>query len=106
MPTSAAGLQVKPHEMYLWQDPRRPDRALLWLSTPSLSADPTVPNMMIVDISKVADGGPVTEVAQSNWNELYPNGGSETFFQNDLYTHWTDSWPSPAPYATNLQPAR
>jgi hypothetical protein len=41
VPTSAAGLAVKPHEMYLWQDPKRP----------------------------------------------YENGGSETFFQNDLYTH-------------------
>ena len=87
VPTSAAGLQVKPHEMYLWQDPKRPDRALLWISTPQLTSVPTVPNLMIVDISKVAGGGPVTEVAQGNWNGLYENGGSETFFQNDLYTH-------------------
>ncbi len=87
VPTSAAGLKVKPHEMYLWQDPTRPDRALLWISTPELTSDPTVPNMMIVDVSKVAAGGPVTEVAQGNWNELYPDGGSEVTFQNDLYTH-------------------
>jgi hypothetical protein len=87
VPTSAAGLAVKPHEMYLWQDPKRPDRALLWISTPELTSDPAVPNMMIVDISKVAAGGPVTEVAQGNWNQLYPDGGSETTFQNDLYTH-------------------
>ncbi len=87
VPTSAAGLQVKPHEMYLWQDPKRPGRALLWISTPELTSDPAVPNMMIVDISQVADGGPVTEVAEGNWNELYPNGGSEVTFQNDLYTH-------------------
>lgn len=87
VPTSAAGLAVKPHEMYLWQDPKRPDRALLWISTPQLTPDPTVPNMMIVDISKVAGGGAVTEVAQGNWNGLFPNGGSETFFQNDLYVH-------------------
>jgi hypothetical protein len=87
VPTSAAGLAVKPHEMYLWQDPKRPDRALLWISTPELTSDPAVPNMLIVDISKVARGGPVTEVAQGNWNGLFENGGSETFFQNDLYTH-------------------
>jgi LVIVD repeat len=87
VPTSAAGLRVKPHEMYLWQDPKRPWRALLWISTPELTSDPTVPNMMIVDISKVAAGGPVTEVAQGNWNQLYPDGGSEVTFQNDLYTH-------------------
>ncbi len=35
VPTSASGLQVKPHEMYLWQDPRNPFRALLWISTPA-----------------------------------------------------------------------
>ena len=28
-----------------------------------------------------------SSVAEGNWNGLYPNGGSETFFQNDLYTH-------------------
>jgi hypothetical protein len=77
VPTSAAGLRVKPHEMYLWQDPQRPGRALLWISTPELTSNPAVPNMMIVDISKVPEGGPVTELAEGNWNELYPNGGSE-----------------------------
>jgi len=87
VPTSAAGLAVKPHEMYLWQDPKRPGRALLWISTPALTSNPAVPNMMIVDISKVPGGGKVTEVAEGNWNGLYENGGSETFFQNDLYTH-------------------
>ena len=87
VPTSAAGLAVKPHEMYLWQDPKHPGRALLWISTPQLTSNPAVPNMMIVDISKVAGGGPVTEIAQGNWNGLYENGGSETFFQNDLYVH-------------------
>ena len=87
VPTSAAGLAVKPHEMYLWQDPKRPHRALLWISTPQLTSDPAVPNMLIVDISKVPAGGPVTELAEGNWNGLYENGGSETFFQFDLYTH-------------------
>jgi hypothetical protein len=43
--------------------------------------------MMIVDISKVPDGGPVTEIAEGNWNSQFENGGSEAFFQNDLYTH-------------------
>ena len=87
VPTSAAGLQVKPHEMYLWQDPKRHGRALLWISTPQLPSNPAVPNMMIVDISKVPGGGPVTELAEGNWNPLFPNGGSEVAFQNDLYTH-------------------
>ena len=35
----------KPHEMYLWVDPRNPARALLWLSTPTSSVDPTVANL-------------------------------------------------------------
>ncbi|HVB42102.1 MAG TPA: hypothetical protein VNF47_05265 [Streptosporangiaceae bacterium] len=87
VPTSAAGLKVKPHEMYLWQDPKRPNRALLWISTPQLTSNPAVPNLMIVDISKVADGGPVTEVAEGNWNQLFPDGGSEVTFQDDLYVH-------------------
>ncbi len=87
VPTSASGLQVKPHEMYLWQDPNNPFRALLWISTPQLTSDPTVPNMMIVDISDVPHGGSPALIAQGNWNGLYENGGSETFFQNDLYTH-------------------
>jgi hypothetical protein len=56
--------------MYLWQDAKRPGRALLWISTPALTSDPAVPNMMIADISKVAAGGPVTEVTQGGWNQL------------------------------------
>jgi hypothetical protein len=43
--------------------------------------------MLIVDISEVPDGGPVTELVEGNWNGLYENGDSETFFQFDMYTH-------------------
>jgi hypothetical protein len=56
-PISRAGVKVKPHEMFLWVDPQNDDRALLYLSTPSLSADPTRPNLLIVDISQVATAG-------------------------------------------------
>ncbi len=56
VPTSKAGLKVKPHEMFLWVDPNNADRALLYLSTPTLSTAPTVPNLMIVDISQVPAG--------------------------------------------------
>jgi hypothetical protein len=87
VPTSAAGLQIKPHEMYLWQDPKRHDRALLFISTPSFTSVPTVPNMMIVDISNVAAGGPVTEIAEGNWNQLFPNGGNEADFGFNLFVH-------------------
>src|SRR5215218_1529054 len=66
VPTSLAGTLVKPHEMYLWIDPKDPDRALLWLSTPSTSVDPARPNFMIVDISGVPSGGAVRELAEGN----------------------------------------
>jgi len=72
VPTSKAGVQVKPHEMFLWVDPNNDDRALLFLSTPTISTDPKLPNLMVVDISQVPEGGPVTEVAEGNWNNRYP----------------------------------
>lgn len=72
MPTSAAGLHVKPHEMFLWVDPNNEDRALMFISTPTITTDPTVPNLMVVDISQVPTGGPVVELAEGNWNNLYP----------------------------------
>src|SRR5499427_6301472 len=72
VPTSAAGRAVKPHEMYLWADPNNPDRALLWISTPTISTNPAIPQMMVVDISQVPSGGPVREVAEGNWNDLFP----------------------------------
>jgi len=72
VPTSRTGKQVKPHEMFLWVDPKDRDRALLFLSTPTISTDPSLPNLMVVDISRVAKGGRVTEVAEGNWNRLYP----------------------------------
>jgi hypothetical protein len=72
VPTSKAGLQVKPHEMFLWVDPNEDNRALLFVTTPAITTDPTVPNLMVFDISHVAQGGPVTEIAEGNWNNLYP----------------------------------
>src|SRR5215510_1002685 len=72
VPTSAAGQKVKPHEMYLWADPNNPNRALLWISTPTISTNPAIPNLMVVDISQVPGGGSVKEVAEGNWNDLYP----------------------------------
>ncbi len=72
VPTSAAGTAVKPHEMFLWVDSNNGNRALLFLSTPTLSTSATRPNLMVVDISQVPKGGAVTEVAEGNWNSLYP----------------------------------
>jgi hypothetical protein len=72
VPTSRAGQQVKPHEMFLWVDPKDRARALLYLSTPTTSKDPSLPNLIVADISRVAQGGSVSEVAEGNWNGLYP----------------------------------
>jgi hypothetical protein len=76
----------RPHEMYLWQDPRDPDRALLWLSTPTSSVDPNRPNLVITDISRARDGV-FTEVAQGNWNDLYPGAEDPARYDNDLAVH-------------------
>jgi hypothetical protein len=86
VPTSRAGLAVKPHEMFLWTDPRRPGRALLYLSTPTVSADPAVPNLVVADISRARDGV-VTEVAEGNWNDRYPGAANPANYNNNLFVH-------------------
>jgi hypothetical protein len=87
VPTSQAGQAVKPHEMYLWVDPKNANRALLWLSTPSTSVNSARPNLMIVDISAVPAGGAVTEVAEGNWNQLFPNASNPANYDFDLSLH-------------------
>jgi len=72
VPTSKAGKQVKPHEMFLWVDPSNRNRALLYLSTPTTSKDPSIPNLIVADISRVSRSGHVVEIAEANWNNLYP----------------------------------
>jgi hypothetical protein len=85
---SMAGLAIKPHEFYLWIDPKNANRALLWESTPTASADPARPNLLIEDISDVPNGGPVRLVAQGNWNNQFENGGSPpSAFDFDLALH-------------------
>src|SRR5262249_61662105 len=71
-PTSAAGRQVKPHEMYLWVDPDNANRALLWISTPTISAKPAIPNLMVVDISQRPARRLVGEGAYRNLNNPLP----------------------------------
>jgi hypothetical protein len=83
VPTSGAGVQVKPHEMFLWADPNNQGRALLFLSTPNIFAD-SVPNLLVVDISQVPSGGSVTEVAEGNWNDRYPGTNQSNYpFDNN-----------------------
>ncbi len=72
LPTSKAGHPVKPHEMFLWIDPENGARALLYLSTPSIETDAGTPNVVVADISRVRQTKTVTEVAEGNWNGLYP----------------------------------
>jgi len=72
VPASRAGKPAKPHEMFLWTDPNNADRALLYLSTPTISIDPASPNLIVADISSVPGGGSVSEIAEGNWNGLYP----------------------------------
>jgi len=97
--TSAAGVAVKPHEMFLWIDPRDTDRALLWQSTPSVSASPSRPNLVIADISSVPGSfpgpgpapfgtpAPVTEVAEGNWNQFFPGSANPANYDFDLSLH-------------------
>ncbi len=87
VPTSRAGVKVKPHEMFLWVDPQSDDRALLYLSTPTLSASPTNPNLLIVDISNVAKGGAVTEVAEANINDNFPGSSNPANYNFNLFVH-------------------
>jgi hypothetical protein len=60
----------QPHEMFLWVDPERPGRALLYLSTPTASTSPATPNLIVTDISGWRTGT-FTEVARANWNQLF-----------------------------------
>lgn len=87
VPTSRAGQAVKPHEMYLWIDPKNANRALLWLSTPSSSVDPARPNLMILDISAVPGGGLVKEVAEGNWSQFFPGASTPANYDFDLGLH-------------------
>lgn len=84
---SQAGLAIKPHEFYLWVDPKNEDRALLWESTPSTSVSPARPNLVIEDISDVPIGGPVRLVAEGNWNQLFPDAANPANYDFDLSVH-------------------
>jgi hypothetical protein len=84
---SAAGTAIKPHEFFLWVDPKNDDRALLWESTPSTSVDPNRPNFVVEDISAVPGGGPPRLVAQGNWNQFFPGAADPANYDFDLSLH-------------------
>jgi hypothetical protein len=88
--------------MYLWIDPQKRSRALLWLSTPTTSADPAVPNLIIADISK-AQQGTVTEIACGTWNHLFPDSADPANYDSDLALHsMTPSADGTRPYLAHL----
>jgi hypothetical protein len=76
----------KPHEMYLWIDPRDHDRALLWLSTPTTSVNPDVANLVITDISRAREGV-FTEIAKGNFNQFFPGAENPANYDSDLSLH-------------------
>ncbi len=51
-----------PHEFYLWEDPKDPRRALLFISTPGGSSQ-----WLVADISKVPSGGKVRELGTGSF---------------------------------------
>ena len=75
-----------PHEMFLWIDPKDPDRALLWLSLPTASANPNRPNLIITDIGQAREGV-FTEIAKGNWNQFFPGAANPANYDFDLAVH-------------------
>lgn len=75
-----------PHEMFLWIDPKNPSRALLWISTPTSSANPNDPNLIITDISR-ARQGTFVEIAAGNWNQFFPGASDPANYDFDLALH-------------------
>ncbi|MBW3594010.1 MAG: hypothetical protein KY391_00410 [Actinobacteria bacterium] len=57
-----------PHEFYLWEDPKNPKRALMFMSTPGGNQQ-----ALVADISAVPSGGKVKELAK--WSALIPGSG-------------------------------
>lgn len=87
VPRSRAGVPVEQHENFLWLDPRRPaTRALMFISTPTLSNKPSDPNLLVEDISQ-ARQGKVKLVSQFNANQFYPHSGDPASYNFNLFTH-------------------
>ena len=63
-----------PHEFYLWVDPNREGRALLYSSTPTSELD--FPNLIVTDISGAREGR-FAEVARFNPNEQFSKWARE-----------------------------
>src|SRR5258706_16108584 len=90
VPTSRAEVKVKPHKMFLWVDPNNPQRALLYLSTPTLSVDPAKPNLLIADITSLPGGRPATEGAEGNCHAQYPGASNPANYNLNVFMHSID----------------
>lgn len=64
-----------PHEFFLWVDPVHEGRALLYMTTPTSSLRPTMPNLVVTDISQ-ARAGVFSELVRWNGNPLMPTDGT------------------------------
>lgn len=60
LPSRSAAQQ--PHEFFIWNDPRRPGRALMYSTTPSGDTG-TLPQLIVTDLTKARDGE-FTEIAK------------------------------------------
>lgn len=61
-----------PHEFFLWVDPARPaERALLFMTAPTSSANATTANLIVADISG-ARSGAFSEIVKWNGNPQIP----------------------------------
>jgi hypothetical protein len=63
---------LTPHEMYLWLDPARAGRALLFVSSPNPAG---APNLLVADVSRARDGT-VTELARWTPGAIPPAPGA------------------------------
>lgn len=65
--------QEKPHEFFLWRDPARPGRTLMYYTTPTTAISPTEndatpANLVVTDVSD-ASTGTFTDLARFNPND-------------------------------------
>lgn len=79
-PQVAGLIDPRPHEFFLWVDPKAPTRhALLYITTFSNDADTSLPNVFVVDISRAREGI-FSVVAKLNVVSLYPKRDQRLFY--------------------------
>jgi hypothetical protein len=66
----------QPHEIFLWEDPKDPKRALLFMSTPTGAL--SIANLVVADISGARDGE-FQEIAEFTANDLFSQASRDTY---------------------------